>query len=121
MGVTNAGFAELANLGGDVSSPTEFTYLAYGTGTTAFAVTQTALVTESDREAATVSRTTTNVANDTLRLTKTFTISSTLTIAEVGVFNAASGGTMLARTKLTTTRSVVSGDQYVLTYDIVFA
>jgi hypothetical protein len=121
MGVTNSGKAEIAGLGGNTGSPTAFTYLAYGTGSTAFAATQTALVTQSQRAAATVSRTTTTVTNDTLQLTYSFSITTTETITEVGIFNAASSGTMLARTVLGTSRSVVNGDTYSLTYKVAFA
>jgi hypothetical protein len=122
MGVTNAGKSEISGLAGDTGSKTAFTALAYGTGSTAFAATQTALVTESQRAAATVSQVTTTVSNDTLQLTKAFTISSTETITEVGIFNnATSGGTMLARTVLSSSRSVVSGDTFTLTYKVAFA
>ena len=78
--VVNAGFAQLALLAGDATA-TPFTYLALGTSTTAVAVGQTALQAEIvsgglERAAATVSRVTTNVANDTLQLVKVFTASA---------------------------------------------
>lgn len=119
--IMNAGLAELANLAGGVSAPVAFTYAAYGTGTTAAAATQTALVTENQRAAATVTRTTTTAANDTTQWAKTFSITTTETIAEVGIFNDASAGTMLARTVLSPTRAVVSGDSFTITYKVVFA
>ena len=122
MGLTNAGKAVVAALVGDVSSPVAFTYVAYGTGTTAFAATQTALVTESQRStSATVTRATTTVANDTLSLANSFTIATTETITEAGVFNDSSAGTMLARSLVSPTKGVSSGDTYVLTYKIAFA
>ena len=122
MALTNTGFAAIAGRVGDTGSITAFTYLAYGDDTTTAAATHTALQgTESQREAATVSRVTTTVTNDTLQLTKTFTISSTETIGEVGVFNASSSGSMLARSVLSPTRSVASGDSYVCTYKIKFS
>jgi len=122
MGCTNAGKSEIAGLAGNTGSCTAFTALAYGTGSTAFAATQTALVTESQRAAAVVTRTTTTVSNDTLQLSKTFTASTTETVKEVGIFNnATSAGTMLCRTVLGTPRSLTSGDTYTATYKVAFA
>ena len=90
--VTSAGKAQLTLLAGDASA-TPFTYLAVGTSTTAPAVGQTTLVAEITdtglaRAAATVSRVTTTVTNDTLQLVYTWTASGSKTIEEVGVFNA---------------------------------
>ena len=101
--ITNAGFAEIANLMGNVSSPAYFTYLAIGTGTTPASASQTALVAELatdglSRASATVTRATTTVTNDTLQLVKAFTSTGgTHAVTEVGIFNAASVGTMLGR------------------------
>jgi hypothetical protein len=122
--ITNAGFAQLALLAGDASA-VPFTYLAVGTGTTAVAATQTALVTEItdsglERAAATVSRVTTTQTNDTLQLVKTWTATGTKTVEEVGVFNASSTGTMLSRA-LTGSKSIVSGDTLAVTYKVKFA
>ena len=122
--ITNAGLAQLALLSGDASA-TPFTYLALGTGTTAAAASQTALVTEIvdsglARAVGTVSRITTTVANDTLQIVYTWTPSGTKTIEEVGVFNAASVGTMLSRA-VTGANAVVSGDQYIITYKLKFS
>lgn len=122
MGLTKTGLAEMANLGTDDSSPEYWAYLAIGTGTTAFANTQTALVTPSGaRVAATVTRITTTHSNDTMRFTATFAITSSITITEVAVFNALTGGEMLARTVLTTSHAVVDGQVYALIYDIPIA
>ncbi len=124
MGLTKTGLAESANLGIDDSSPEYWAYLAIGTGITAFANTQTALITPSGaRVAATVSRitTTSGISNDTMRLTATFDITSSITITEVGIFNATSGGEMLARTVLTSAKVVTSGMVYALIYDVHLA
>jgi len=126
MGLTNSGLAALSGLAGNTGSIVAFTYLELGTDATAFAATQTALVsaiTDSGlaRAAATVSRTTTTVANDTLRLVKQWTASGSKTIREAGIFNAASAGIMCARKVLGTARAVVSGDTFTYTYDLVFA
>ena len=126
MGITNAGLAVVSGLLLDTGSETAFTYLELGTGTTAFAATQTALVTPITdsglaRAAATVSQETTTATDDTSQLTKQWTASGSKTVAETGIFNGSSGGTMLARTKLTTARALTSGDTYTYTYQIIHA
>jgi hypothetical protein len=75
-------------------------HMAIGTGTTAAADAQTALVTESARVALTSSTVvTTTVANDSVQYVATFGPGvGTAAITEAGIFNAASAGTMLART-----------------------
>ena len=98
--ITNAGMAEVAGLigtdtTGDVAT---FDYIAIGTGTTAPSATDTALANEQQRAAATGTRVTTSVTNDTLQLVKdAFSFSGSYAITEVGVFNASTGGTMLSR------------------------
>lgn len=122
--ITNAGKAQIALLAGDASA-TPFTYLAVGTSTTAPAASQTALAAEITdtglaRAAATVSRTTTTQTNDTLSLVYTWTASGSKTVEEVGIFNASSAGTMLGRA-LTSTKSLVNGEQLQVTYTVAFA
>lgn len=122
--ITSAGKAQIALLAGDASA-VPFTFLAVGTSNTAVSVGQTALIGEITtsglgRAAATVSRTTTTVTNDTLSLVKTFTVTGSATIEEVGIFNDASAGTMLGRA-LTGTTAVVNGDSIQFTYLVAFA
>lgn len=122
--VMTVGFAQLALLAGDASA-TPFTYLAVGTSTTAVAINQTTLVAETvtnglERAAGTVSRVTTTGTNDTLQITKTWTATGSVTVEEVGVFNASSAGTMLSRA-LTTTKAVASGETLTGTYQLKFA
>lgn len=122
--VVNAGKAQLALLAGDATA-TPFTYIAVGTSSTAVAGSQTALQAETttnglSRASATVSRTTTTVTNDTLSLAKTFTATGTVVVKEVGVFNAASSGTMLSRA-LTSTKTLVNGETLAVTYTLAFA
>lgn len=124
-GITNAGFAALAGLAGNTGTVDPFTYLAVGTSTTAFSAAQTALVGEIStaglsRASATVSRVTTTQTNDTLQLLKTFTLSGSATVEEVGAFNASSSGVMLGRA-LTSTVTLVSGDEFTITYKFKFA
>lgn len=122
--VTNAGKAQLALLAGDATA-IPFTYLAVGTSTTAVAATDTTLtaeITDSgfERAAATVTRVTTTVTNDTVQLTKTWTATGSKTIEEIGVFNASSAGTMLSHA-LTTSKVMASSDTLAATYQLKFA
>jgi hypothetical protein len=99
--VTNAGLAAIVRLIGSGLTETKFGYLAIGTGTTAEAATDTALVAEIKRKAATVSQVTTTITGDTCLFEATFSsadgLSGTSNVAETGVFNASSGGILLAR------------------------
>lgn len=122
--VTNAGKAQLALLTGDASA-VPFTYLALGTSATAVAATDTTLtaeITDSglERAAGTVSRVTTTTTNDTYQITKTWTATGSKTVEEVGVFNAASAGTMLSHA-LTTSKTVSSGETITGTYSLRFS
>jgi hypothetical protein len=122
--VTNAGKAQLALLTGDASA-VPFTFLAVGTSSTAVAATDTTLTAEIvdsglERAAGTVSRVTTTVTNDTFQITKTWTASGSKTVEEVGVFNAASAGTMLSHA-LTTSKAVTSGETITATYQLRFS
>jgi limonene-1,2-epoxide hydrolase len=96
--IVNAGLAEVAALLLADVSGTAFDYIAIGTGTTAPSASDTALEFETHRVAATGSRVTTNVTDDTAQLVATFSgYSGTEAITEAGVFNAAAGGIMLCR------------------------
>ena len=111
--ITDAGRAQLALLGGD-GTATPFSHMAVGTSTTAPAVGQTTLAAEVTdtglaRAAATFSRVTTAVANDTMKFLYTWTATGSKTIEEVGVFNASSGGVMLGRA-LTGTKALANGE-----------
>ncbi len=94
--IVNVGFDFIADaIGKSASRPAVMGYIALGTGTTAAAATQSALVTELDRNAATYAHT---------AGTKTFTFTAdfpagdgTGAITEAGVFNAATAGIMLDR------------------------
>lgn len=122
--MTNASLAVISGLVGNTGAQTAFGYIAVGTDATAPAASQTALVAEIvdsglSRAAATVSRTTTTQTNDTLVLAKTFTVTGTKTIAEVGIFNASSSGTMLCRAT-PTAASLISGNVFLVTYSVKF-
>lgn len=113
----------MANQGTDDSSPEYWAYLAIGSDGTAFDIdTHSALVTQiGSRVAATVSRITTTHANDTMRFMATFDITSTVTIREVAICNAATGGETLARTVLSSSKAVTDGQVYALIYDVPIA
>ncbi|RLI98017.1 MAG: hypothetical protein DRP00_02935 [Candidatus Aenigmatarchaeota archaeon] len=74
-----------------------FQYIAIGSGTTAPSGSDTALENELFRKAGTITIETTNISGDTLRVEATFTFDANYSISESGLFNASSGGTMLAR------------------------
>ncbi len=94
--IVNVGFDFIADaIGKATSRPGVMGYIALGTGTTAAAATQSTLVTELDRNAATYAHT---------AGTKTFTFTAdflagdaTGAITEAGVFNAATAGIMFDR------------------------
>lgn len=71
------------------------THMAVGTGTTAAAASQTALVTENDRNALT---STTVTANAIAYVCTWAAGDATAALTEAGIFNASSGGDMLCRT-----------------------
>lgn len=117
--VVNDGLAAVTALLGDGLSLSngDFGHIAIGTDSTAASSSDTSLGAEHARESATASQTTTNVTNDTLQLQNTFSISSSVTIEETGVFNAASGGTMFAR-QTTGSQTLQSGDSLQITWEI---
>src|SRR5579883_364798 len=97
--IVNSGLAILAKrLIGTTPSQAEPLYLGWGTGTAAAALTDTGLTTPSAeaRVAGTSSTVTKNVANDTYQVVGTITSASSQTISELGQFDAASAGNMLA-------------------------
>jgi len=123
--ITNAGKAEIANLAGNVSTPAAFTYIAVGIGTTAANAADTTLESEIvdsglERASATVSRVTTTVTNDTLQLVKSFSVTGTKAVTEVGALNASSSGVLLGR-QVFSAVNVVSGDTLAITYKFKFA
>jgi len=115
--IVNSGIAFIAQR--LISTPTAMSHMAIGTGTTAAAAAQTALVTEVGRVALTSSTNiTTTVTNDTVQYVASFPAGTgTGAITEAGIFNAASAGTMLNRTVF----SVVNkgaGDAMSITWNV---
>lgn len=94
--IVNVGFDFIADaIGKSVSRPSVMGFIALGTGTTAAAASQSALVSELDRNAAAYAHT---VDTKAFSFTADFPAGDgTGAITEAGVFNAASGGIMLDR------------------------
>jgi len=86
------------------------THMAVGTGTTTAAASQTALVTENDRNTLTSTTVTANVctwaAGD-----------ATAALTEAGIFNASSGGDMLCRTVFSVVNKA-SADSMTITWTV---
>ena len=99
--ITNVGLAAIVRLIGAGLTETKFGYLAIGTGTTAESATDTALQAEIKRKTATVSQTTTTITGDTCLFEATFSsdddLSGSHNVSETGIFNASTGGILLAR------------------------
>jgi hypothetical protein len=98
--VVSAGLAYIASRMRDATAGV-MSHMAVGTGTTAAAGAQTALVTQLSNRVSLDSTTlvTTTVANDTVQYVATFGAGvSTGAITEAGIFNASTSGTMLCRT-----------------------
>ena len=94
--IVNVGFDFIADaIGKSASRPSVMGFIALGTGTTAAAASQSALVSELDRNAATYAHT---AGTKAFSFTADFPAGDgTGAITEAGVFNAASGGIMLDR------------------------
>lgn len=122
---TNAGFALVADRVGAVAAGAAVTYLALGTGSTGELATDTTLEAEITdtglaRAAATVSRVTTTVADDTLQLLHEWTATGVKILREIGAFNAAAAGTMLAR-KTYDAVTTADTDHVKMTYKFPFS
>jgi len=121
--ITNVGKAQVAGLiNGVVSTP--FQYIAIGDGSSSnpgscssASASDTALGHEVARKQASVSRTTTNVTNDTAVWEATFTANATWNICESGIFDASSGGNMLAHRTFNTV-TLYSGDEIAVTWKV---
>jgi len=93
-------------------------YIEVGTGNTAEAAGQTALVTPVEtRATGTQSKVTTTTTNDTYQAVGTVTATAVRALQESGVFDAATAGNMLARGVFTTV-NLASADSIALTWKI---
>lgn len=120
---TNAGAAIITNR--IISAGTAPKNIGWGIGTTAAAVTDTALVTESapttagGRTVGTETRTTVTNTNDNYQVAGTVTAGSSLAITEAGLFDAVTSGNMLIRSVFSAV-NVVSGDSIAFTFGLKF-
>lgn len=122
---TNAGAAIITNRLQTSQGGTEPKNIGWGIGTTAAAVGDTALVTESapttsgGRTVGTVSRAAGTTTNSKQTITGTVTAGSTLAITEEGVFDAVTTGNLLMRGVFSAI-NVVSGDSIAFTNGLDF-
>lgn len=121
-GVPTVGKALIAGRIMGSGTPNAATYIATGTGTTAFAAGNTALEAEIvdsglERAAGTLSLVTTTTTNDTAQATVTFSVTGTKAVTESGMLNASSSGTLLCR-QVFSAVNVVSGDSLAVTWKI---
>jgi hypothetical protein len=101
-----------------LGSGTEPKFVAMGTGGTAEAATQTALVTEVEtRTSGTSSQQTTTTTGDTYRVIGTVTATTTRAITESGLFDASSAGNMFTRA-LFTVINLANGDSIAFTWSV---
>ena len=118
--VVDAGLAGIASRINGAGAEAVFEYLAVGSGTTSPVDGDTALEAEiatggASRAAATTSRETTNVSDDTAVLDYTWSITAALSITEAGALNDTSSGVLLGR-QVFSAVNVSDGDSFQLTY-----
>jgi hypothetical protein len=114
--ITDAGILTVAKLINGTDTPAAFTYMATGSGSTAEANAQTALVTENSANgSARAAATCTYEATGVSKWVKTFEFSGAVTVREIGIFNASSAGTMLLRHLLTADKVYGSGESVEIT------
>ena len=119
MGVTTAGKRAVAQMIGGTAVVADFDYLELGDSNTAFAVGQTELVSAIVVNGlARAQDATPTEAAAVLSIDYTWTATGSETLKEVGLFNAAAAGTMLARTVLAASVSMVEDSTYKYTYTI---
>lgn len=115
--VTDAGVAYLVDAMQGSVEPEDLRYHASGTGTTAEATGQTALVTEvATRATGTLAE---GASANIFRTVGTVNYSSSFAITEHGIFSASSGGTMLDRSVFSAI-NVANGDSIQFTYELTF-
>ena len=119
--ITDAGVAYLASCFDNTAEPENFKYHGYGTGTTAEAAGDTALVTELTTEYAVNSTRptgTNNHSSNTFSSVATLSPDSggTLAITEHGLFSASSAGTLWDRSKFAAVNLVAASDSLETTY-----
>ena len=127
-GFTAAGMAATAAKMSGQASPAAFDYLAVGDDNTAFAKAQTTLISEIDNTNgcgraidATPTVTTTTDTDDTMVINKSWVVTGTETVQEIGCFNAAAAGTMIGRSVVAPSVGVADGDTLNGEYTVAFS
>lgn len=115
--IVNAGKAHLAGLLVGASGYSPFRYVAVGTGTTTPSADDTALEQEITGGGLARGEGTISVNGNVATITKTWNVTDTYGITEVGLFNASSGGTMYARATFAVV-NVENGDTFTFTWQI---
>lgn len=124
--VTDAGVAYIVDAFQNLTELENMKYHGYGTGGTAEAADQTALVTELTTQYVSDSTrptgTTTEASAAVYRSVATLSPDSggTIAITEHGIFSASSAGTMLDRSLFSAVNLVAGSDSMTTTYDLTF-
>lgn len=114
--ITDDGIEATARMLNNVTPPAAFTYIGTGTGATAESTTDTTLGTENTLYGAgRAAATCTFTSPGTSQWTNMFAFTGSVTIREVGIFNAASGGDMLLRHVLTENKTFTDGESVEIT------
>jgi hypothetical protein len=98
--ITTAGITAVTELFGGAGTLKDFIYIGYGSGTAVVGATDETLGTEDGRALATVTVKSVLKPDDTLSYTTDFLTTVAGRATEVGLFTAATEGTMLLRTLL---------------------
>ncbi len=119
--VPSVGAAGVASRLMGSGSEAAFIYIGVGSGATAANATDTGLETETTvsgltRATGTISRSTTDVANDTAEITKTFSVTGSVAVTESGVYNAAFGSGTLLNRQVFAAINVENGDNLQMTH-----
>ena len=94
-------------------------YVAWGTGTTAVALTDTTLTEPGEaRTLGLGTQTTTTTTSDTMNVTGTVVATGTRTIAEAGLFTAVTSGTLFVRGVLANTIGLSTNDSVAFTFNV---
>ena len=94
-------------------------YVAWGTGGTAVALSDTTLTEPGEARTLGIgTQTTTTTASDTVNVTGTVVATGTRTIAEAGLFTAVTSGTLFVRGVLASTIGLTSGDSVAFTFNV---
>jgi hypothetical protein len=114
--ITDAGLAVVAKRLNGSGADAAFTYIATGSGSTAESTSHTALVAENTANgSARATATCTQENTGDSKWVKTFTFTGNVTVREISIQNAPSGGTMYLRHVLASNREYENGQSLEIT------